>query len=232
MALAIITLLFSIILLINFLIIQPYSSGFTMKLYLLLYAYFCWSCIICIASILLKNSNFRSGIVLLILGYPLILIIISQKESDFSFDKYFSLYSSNSNGGYNSLLKIEYFLKLEDSLTEKMKTREFKILFSYITDYEEKCIDPDCYLKRFMKMQFKQENFEALRILLLQHAEFLYKNSILKYPNDIKLRIGYILFLFKKLNKKLKGKNEIILLNKFETNFECSFLIYKLHSKY
>jgi len=231
MALAIITLLFSIILLIHFLITQPYSSGFTMKLYLTLYAFFCWSCIICIASILLKNSNFRSGIILLILGYPLILIIVYQIEWDYSFEKYFSLYSSDFRDGYNSILDIENFLKLEDSLAEKTKITEFKILFSYIVNYEDKCIDSDCYLKRFLKIQFKQENFEALRILLLQHAELLYKHSISKHPKNIKLRISYILFLFKKLNKKLKGKNEIILLNKFDTNFECSFQIFKLQKK-
>ena len=231
MALAIITLLFSIILLINFLRTQPYSNGFTMKLYLILYTFFCWSCIICIASILLKNSNFRSGIVLLILGYPLIIIIVYVKDWDFSFDNYFSLYSSDFRNGYNSLLEIEYFLKLEDSLAEKIKTKQFKMLFSYIINYEDKCTDSDCYLKRFMKIKFTKENFEALRILLLQHAELLYKKSILKNPNNIKLRISYILFLFKKLNKKLKAKNEIILLNKFETNFECSFLIFKLQKK-
>ena len=228
MILAIATLLFSIILLIHFLVMQPYSSEFTMKLYLSLYSLFCWSCVICIGSILLQNSNFRSGIVLLIIGYPLLLIIINLQEWEFSIDKYFSLYLSNSRGGYNSLLEIEYFLKLEDSLAEKLKTREFKILFSYITDYEDKCTDQNCHLKNFMKIPFKPENFESLRILLLQHAELLYKQSILKHSNNIKLRIGYILFLFKKLNKKLKGKNEIILLDKFETNFECSFLIYKL----
>ena len=228
MILAIISLIFSLLLLIHFLIKQPYSNGFTMKLYLSLYALFCWSNIICFISILLKNSNFRSRIVLLILGYPLILIGIYLQEWDFSFDKYFSLYLSNSRGGYNCLLSIEYFLKLEDSLAEKVKTREFKLLFSYIADYESKCIEPNCHLKSFMKIQFKPENFKSLRILLLKHAELLYKKAITKYPNDIKLRIGYVLFLFKKLNKRLKAKNEIILLNKFETNFENNFLIYKL----
>ena len=202
-----------------------------MKLYLTLYAFFCWSCIICIASILLKNSNFRSGIILLIFGYPLILIIVYQIDWEYSYDKYFSLYSSDLRDGYNSLLEIENFLKLEDSLAEKTKTTEFKILFSYIINYEDKCTDSDCYLKRFLKIQFKQDNFEALRILLLQHAELLYKHSISKHPNNIKLRISYILFLFKKLNKKLKGKNDIILLNKFDTNFECSYLIFKLQKK-
>ena len=228
MALSIITLVLSIILLFHFLIMQPYSSGFTMKLYLSLYSLFCWSCILCIASILLKNSNFKSGIVLLILGYPLILIIICLQEIEFSIDKYFSIYLSNARGGYNSLLEIEYFLKLEDSLTEKIKTKEFKLLFSYITDYEAKCTDENCHLKSFMKIPFKTENFETLKILLLQHAELLYKRSISKYPNNIKLRIGYILFLFKKLNKKLKGKNEIILLDRFDINWECSYLIYNL----
>jgi len=228
MVLAIITLFFSIILLFHFLIMQPYSNGFTMKLYLSLYSIFCWSCIICIVSILLKNSNFRSGIILLILGYPLILISIFFQDLEFSIDKYFSLYLSNARGGYNSLLEIEYFLKLEDSLAEKIKTKEFKLLFSYISDFESKCTDQNCHLKSFMKMQFKTENFEALKILLLQHAELLYKQAISKYPYNIKLRIGFIMFLFKKINKKLRGKNEIILLNKFETNLECSYLIYKV----
>ena len=150
------------------------------------------------------------------------------QEFEFSIDKYFSIYLSNARGGYNSLLEIEYFLKLEDSLTEKIKTKEFKLLFSYITDYEAKCTDENCHLKSFMKIPFKTENFEILKILLLQHAELLYKRSISKYPNNIKLRIGYILFLFKKLNKKLKGKNEIILLDRFDINLECSYLIYNL----
>ena len=228
MTLSIITLCISIILLFNYLVMQPYSNGFTMKLYLSLYTLFCWSCITCLGSILLKNSNFRSGIILLILGYPIILLMIYLREMEFSFERYFSLYVSNYRGGYNSLLEIEYFLKLEDSLAEKLKIREYKLLFIYISKYEEKCTDPNCFLKRFMKIKFVPDNFEMLRILLLKHAEMLYKQAITKYPNNIKLRIGLILFLFKKRNKKLKGKNEIILLDKFEKNLECGFLIYKV----
>ena len=226
MILAIITLFFSVIILFHFLVKQPFSSGFTMKLYLSLYALFCWSCVLCIISILLKNSNFRSGIVLLILGYPIIIICIILKDLEFAFDTNFLL--SSDRGGYNNLLEIEYFLKLEDSLAEKLKIKEFKLLFSYINEYEAKCTDPNCHLKNFLKIPFKTENFETMKILLLQHAELLYKQAISKHPNNIKLRIGFIIFLFKKINKKSKGKNEIILLNKFETNFECSFLIYKV----
>ena len=228
MALAIITLCVSLILLMNYLITQPHSNGFTIKLYISLYTLFCWSCIICIGSILLKNSNFRSGIILLILGYPIILVNIYLGEMEYSIQKYLSSYVSYYGGGYNSLLEIEYFLKIEDSLAETIKTREYKLLFIYISKYEEKCSDPNCFLKSFMKIEFVPDNFETLRILLLKHAEMLYKYAINKYPNNIKLRIGFILFLFKKINKKLKGKNEIISLDKFEKNLECSFLAYKV----
>ena len=228
LSLSIITLLISIILLINFMITKPYSNGFSMKLYFSLYSLFLWSCIICIISIFLKNSNFKSGIIFLLLGYPLILIIIYIKESDFLLDKLFSFYLSNYNDGYNNLLEIEYFLKLEVSLEEKIRTKELKLLFAYIYNHETKCTIPDCYLKSFMKIPFKPENIQNLKILLLQYAELLFKHSISKYPNNIKLRVDYILFLFKKINKKSKAKHELILLNKFETNLECSFLIYKL----
>ena len=228
MALAIITLLISIIILINFLVIKPYSSEFTMKLYLSLYSLFCWSCVLCIISIFLKNSNFKSGIILLMLGYPLILIMIYFTELDFSMEKFFPFFSLKTRSGYKSLLNIEFFIKLVDSLADKIKTKEIKFLFSYITEYESKCLEQNCFLKSFLKIPLTVDNFERLKILLLQHAELLYKEAISKDPYDIKLRIGYILFLFKRLNKKLKAKNEIISIDKFETNLENRFLIYKV----
>ena len=66
-----------------------------------------------------------------------------------------------------------------------------------------------------------------MKIILFQHAKFLYKKAISKFPFHIKLRISYGLFLFKQLNKKLEGKNNIILLNKCNANLEENFLIYK-----
>ena len=60
--LAFITLLLSLTIFFHFLLIKPYSNRLTMKLYLLLYALFCWSCLTYFIIILLKNSNFRIGI--------------------------------------------------------------------------------------------------------------------------------------------------------------------------
>ena len=226
--LAVITLLLSIILLCHFIITKPYFNGFTIKLYLVLYSLFCWSCVICVVSIFLKNSKFQSGIVLLSLGYPFIVIIIYLISWDYSIDKLLSLFIFQKKSEYNNLLKIEYFLKLEESLSKKSNAYQFKLLFSYILNHIGKCIKKECYLKQFMNIPFRPENYDLLKILLLQHAEILYREAIANEPHNIKLRISYIIFLFKKINKKSKAEQELNSLNKFNVNFECHFLIYKI----
>ena len=124
-------------------------------------------------------------------------------------------------------MEIEYFLKLEDSLEDKIKPKEQKILYFYINNYERDCTDPDCSLKQFLNIQLTVENFSNMKICLLQHAEMLYKNAVSKYPFNAKLRLSYAIFLYKRLNKKQKGTNEILLLNRYSTNLEDSFLIYR-----
>ena len=62
-----------------------------------------------------------------------------------------------------------------------------------------------------------------MKISLLQHAELLCKAAVSKYPLDAKLRLNYAIFPYKRLNKKQKGTNEILLLNKHRTNIEDSF---------
>ena len=91
LSLSIITFFISLILLVNFVYKEPFSNGFTMKLYLLLYLLFFWSNTICIISILLKKTKFEGGVLLLILGYPLIIISISFTEGIFLLIKYFIL---------------------------------------------------------------------------------------------------------------------------------------------
>ena len=226
--LAIITLVLSIILLYQFITIQPYSNSFVIKFYLVLYTFFCWSCVICIISIFIKNSKFKNGVFLLFLGYPFLIIIIYIINMDYSLDKLLSFLTVKINSEYNSLLQIEQFLKLENILYDKSKIWELKLLFSYIINHEGKCTKKNCNLKKFMNIPFRSENFDLLKILILQHAEVLYKEAISKEPYNIKLRINYIIFLFKKMNKKSQVQKELIILNKFKTNLECGFIIYKL----
>ena len=124
-------------------------------------------------------------------------------------------------------MEIEYFLKLEDSLEDKIKPKEQKILYFYINNFERSCTDPDCSLKQFLNITLSIENFSDMKICLLQHAEMLYKTAVSKYPFNAKLRLSYAIFLYKRLNKKQKGTNEILLLNRYNTNLEDSFLVYR-----
>ena len=225
--LAIITFILSLLLFIHFLNKQPFSNGFTMKVYFTLYLLFFWSSSICILAVLLRNSKFEGGILLLLIGYPFIIISVSIKEWDFSFDKIFEYLESKEKDGYKALLEIEYFLKMEEGLEDKIRTSEQKVLYSYISNYEKNCPLIECPLKQFMKIPLKVENFVEMKICLLQHGEILFKNALSKFPFNTKLRLSHGLFLFNKLNKKLKGTVEITLLNKYDTNLEESFLVYK-----
>ena len=116
----------------------------------------------------------------------------SYVEFEFSTEKYLPFALSDSNKAYNNLLEIESFLQLEESLSEKYDTKKLKLLFVYINNYEAKCTDPVCHLKSFLKIPLKPKNYEILRILLLQHAELLFKHAISKHPFNIKLRIFFM----------------------------------------
>ena len=227
MALALITICIGIFLLFDFLSKQPFINNGITKLYYTLYLLFVWTGITCIVSLLLKNSKFEGGILLLILGYPFILLTIISKELEFTLERVFEYVGDRHKDGYKVLMEIEYFLKLEDSLEDKIKCREQKILYFYINNYENNCTDPDCSLKQFLNIPLKLENFNDMKICLLQHAEMLYKNAVSKYPFNAKLRLSYAIFLYKRLNKKQKGTNEILLLNKYITGLEDAFLIYR-----
>ena len=149
------------------------------------------------------------------------------KEFEFTFEKLFEYDKDKYKNGYKNLLKIEYFLKLEESLNDKIRTREQKILYSYIDDYEQTCTNEECELKYFLKKPLKIENFNEMKKFLLLHAEMLYKIAISKYPFNSKLRLSFALFLFNKMNKKQEGTNELLLLSKYSSSFEDSFLIYR-----
>ena len=227
MALSVITLFIGIYLFFDFIGKQPFTNTMLSKIYLTLYLLFLWSGLICIIALLLKNTQFQGGILLLLIGYPGIILTIVLNQSEYSIEKLFEQLENKYKDGYKFLKEIEYFLGLEESLDDKIRPREQKILYSYINNYELNCTDTDCSLKDFLKIPLKVENFADMKICLLQHAELLYKVAVSKFPFDAKLRLSYALFLYKKLNKKQKGTNELLILNTYTTNLEDAFLIFK-----
>ena len=227
MAICIITLMISFLIFLDYYEKQPFTNNTLNKIYFILYLLFLWTSFICFIGLLLKNTKFEGVIFLLLLGYPFIILSIIIRELEFTFNKIYEFIGDKYQNGYKALLEIEYFLKLEEMLFDKIRTREQKILYSYINNYERSCTNEDCGLKSFLKIPLKRENFNDMKLCLLQHAETLYKNAISKYPFYAKLRLSYALFLYKKRKKKQQGTNEILLLNKYSTNFEDSFLIFR-----
>ena len=227
MAICIITLIISLFIFFDYYELQPFSNINLNKTYFTLYLLFLWTCLICFIGLVLKNSKFEGAILVLLLGYPFIILAVVIRDIDFTFEKIYEYITDKYKNGYKKLLEIEFFLKLEESLYDKIRTREQKLLYSYINNYERTCTDEQCGLKSFLKIPLKPQNFRDMRICLLQHAEVLYRNALAKYPFYVKLRLSYALFLYKKVNKKQQGTNEVLLLNKYPNNFEDTFLIFR-----
>ena len=226
-ALSIISLILSFFVCINYFNKQPFINRNLNKIYLIFYLLFLWTNTICFISLILKNSKFEGAVLLLLLGYPFIILLIITKEYEFTLEKIFEFDEDKYKNGYKNLLKIVYFLKLEESLYDKIRTREHKILYAYIDNYEKTCANENCSLKKFTTIPLKVENFYELKLLLLLHAEILFKIAISKYPFNAKLRLSYAIFLYDKMNKKQQGTSEILLLSKYPKNFEDSFLIFR-----
>ena len=227
MAICIITLIISIFIFFDYYGMQPFTNGNLNKTYFILYLLFLWTCLICFIGLILQDSKFEGTVLVLLLGYPFITLAIVIRDLDFTFEKIYQYIGDRYKNGYKKLLEIEFFLKLEESLYDEIRTREQKLLYSYINNYERTCTDEQCGLKSFLKIPLKPQNFSDMRICLLQHAEVLYRNALAKYPFYVKLRLSYALFLYKKVNKKQQGTNEVLLLNKYSTNFEDTFLIFR-----
>ena len=104
---------------------------------------------------------------------------------DFSFDKIFKFFYKKDKDPYKTLLKIEYFIKMEESLEDKVSSKEHKILYAYISNHEKSCIDINCPLKKFLTIPLTVENFIEMKIYLLQ---------IHLLQGDIILNIKYYLY--------------------------------------
>ena len=83
---------------------------------------------------------------------------------------------------------------------KKIFRRDNLIVFnSFLQKTEEICTNKRCALKKYLE-SLSKGNYS--KYLLLQYGEKLFKLSISKFPEDVILRINYIIFLFTRINKK------------------------------
>ena len=107
MVLAIITFLIALFLLFDFIGKQPYIKNTIVKLYLILYLLFAWTGFTCIVSLLLKDTKFEGGILLLLLGYPFIILAVITREMKYTINKGFEYVGDKHKDGYKVLMEIE-----------------------------------------------------------------------------------------------------------------------------
>ena len=120
---------------------------------------------------------------------------------------------------------LKYIYKFYKIVINKNHSRkDYTILKSLIAKKEEKCLDSQCPLKKYIENSSNE--FEDI-FPLLQYCEKLFNYGISKFPNDISLKINYAMFLIFEMNH---NKKALISLNKINTSlfaFQDNYNIYR-----
>ena len=166
-----------------------------------------------------QKLKFSGGIYLYIISLFinfLFCIYYSKISTDF-----LTINFNDINSSIDSLKYIKKYIKIID---EKDTSRDNLIIFnSFIQKTEEICTNKRCALKKYLE-SLSKGNYS--KYLLLQYCEKLFKSSISKFPEDIILRINYIIFLFTRINKKKEAKKELISINPNIFSFNDNFNLY------
>ena len=166
-----------------------------------------------------QKLKFSGGIYLYIISLlinALFCIYHSKISTDF-----LAINFNDINSSLDCLKYIKKYLKIID---EKDISRDNLIIFnSFIQKTEEVCTNKRCAFKKYLE-SLSKGNYS--KYLLLQYGEKLFKLSISKFPEDVILRINYIIFLFTRINKKKEAKKELISINPVIFSFNDNFNLY------
>lgn len=98
------------------------------------------------------------------------------------------------------------------------------VLKAYISKFEIKCTDKNCYLKQFLQSSDQSEFF------LFKHLETIFQTFLSKYPNSFQMRLQCIRFLFEQLNNQKKAQRELEKISHFDSlSILESFKIYQVN---
>ena len=154
----------------------------------------------------------------------LFIIIISVVNSFLYQDKAYEFSKINFNELDSGFERLKYIKKFLDLVKTKHLSRKKTLLFnSLIINKEVNCIDKNCKLKKYLK---SLENGESNDFILFQYCQYLYEISIKKFPNDVNLKINYIIYLVVQMSKK-KLAERVSYTMKYELfHFENNFNIF------
>ena len=193
-------------------IIKKFHSFFNLSLF--------WGFLCLFISNIFKSLEFGGGFYLLLLGIIIILIYcLFYTKIDIEF-LHFNFNDINTSQDYINY--INAFLKV---IKEKEISRDSSmILTSFIEKTEERCSNNNCILKKYLESLSK--GFDS-NFLLLKFVQKLFKIALIKYPNDITLRLHYIIFLITKINQKKNAEKELFSIKSNYFFINHNFNIYR-----
>ena len=155
---------------------------------------------------ILKFTGFN-GLIILFFVFVLIVIayIIFYKKQNINFILI----------DYKNINKPDEYLKYVSNfyniVTNKNNSRENNLFFkSLIFTMEGKCLDKDCPLKKYLLNEKKGLDSQYL---LIKSGDKLFQYGIRKFPNDINLKVNYIMYLLFVINN---SKKALLILNSIE----------------
>ncbi len=204
-----------------FLSMNPYYNKIIEKAYGILFSTFFWANTVLLWGKIYEKRDFNGCIILFVIGIPIIIFLVVTKDIFFTGNVLFS--TNKLTNGNQAIKVIRELLYLID--TKESKRSSKLILTSYINQAEEKCINNDCPIKKYLNT-LKNSNIDA-PVFLLQHCENIFQNYISKFPLEIKLRIFYSNFLIERLNKKKQASNELKNAENYQMSFEEEFILFR-----
>ena len=147
----------------------------------------------------------------------LFILFYKAKEIEFALINYMEIQTSEEY--------VNYIHKFYNLIINKNNSRnDYTILKSLISKAEEKCIDNQCPLKKFV--QSGEEELSNI-FPLLQYCEQLFEYGIAKFPNSISLKINYSLFLIMEMNHNKKALINLNTIHSSIYSFQDNYNIYR-----
>ena len=179
-----------------------------------------WGFFCLFISNIFKNWNFGGGFYLFIIGLILIIIYCL-----FYSKTYKEILHLNFNEMKTSQECLNYIKEYLNLIKRKEESRDTSmILTSFIEKAEDKCINKNCVLKKYLESLSK--GFDS-NYLLLQYAHKLFKIALKKFSRDITLKMHYIIFLLTKVNQKKNAQRELFSIKSNVVLFDINFKIYR-----
>lgn len=167
---------------------------------------------------ILKFSKFNGLIVLI----PVLSLLISLYMIFYE-EKYTNYFLIDHNKINIPDEYLNYIYSFYFTFINKNNDRNSKIRFKLaINTIEEKCVDKDCPLKKYILDLNDLDN----EYLLFKYCDKLFSHGLSKFYNNFNFIVNYISFLIVELNN---NKKALLLLNIIEENYSFSFN-YSIHA--